>query len=66
MVAYRRLFNCELDKETIGRIRDAANSGLVLGNECFRHQVEQLTGQRQHHRKRVPKPKPSLNEKFLL
>jgi putative transposase len=68
MVAYRKLFDSELDIETIGDIRNAANTGLVLGNELFRKEIERLTGQRQHHLKRGPKPKPSLKPKkeFLL
>jgi putative transposase len=68
IMAYRKLFNNELDEETIGEIRFAANTGLVLGNDDFRKQIEQLTGQRQHYLKRGPKPKqkPQPNEKFLL
>jgi hypothetical protein len=47
---------------------NAANIGLVLGNETFRKEVEQLTGQRQHHLKRGPKPKtkPHAKTEFLL
>jgi hypothetical protein len=46
---------------------NAANTGLVLGNEKFRKEVEQLTGQRQHHLKRGPKPKtiPHPKTEFL-
>ncbi|MGD2130989.1 MAG: transposase, partial [Lysobacterales bacterium] len=57
MAAYRRLFDSELDKGTIKEIRKALNTGLVLGNERFRNEIEQLTGQRQQHLKRGPKPK---------
>lgn len=57
MAAYRRLFDEQLEKDTISEIRRAANTGLVLGNERFRTEVERLTGQRQHHLKRGPKPK---------
>ena len=66
ITAYRKLFDSELEEETIGEIRHAANTGLVLGNEHFRNQVEKLTGQRQHHLKRgpKPKPKPALTEEF--
>ena len=41
---------------------------LVLGNENFRQEVEQLTGQRQHHLKRGPKAKtkPHPRTEFLL
>jgi putative transposase len=68
MVAYRRLVGQELEIELITEIRNAANTGLVLGNEKFRKEVEQLTGQRQHHLKRGPKPKtkPHPKTEFLL
>jgi putative transposase len=62
ILSYRKLFECELEEEAINEIRHAANTGLVLGNDNFRSQVEQLTGQRQHHLKRGPKPKPASNE----
>ena len=64
--AYRKLFTLKLDEDVITEIRDALNSGLVLGNEQFRRDVEQLTGQRQHHLKRGPKPntKPAKKKCF--
>lgn len=55
--AYRSLFSKELDTELVDDIRHAINTGLVLGNDRFRTEVEQLTGQRQRHLKRGPKPK---------
>ena len=64
--AYRALFNAELDYELISEIRYAANTGLALGNDKFKEEMEQLTGQRQHHLKRGPKPKPHPKEEFLL
>ena len=54
--AYRETFSSELDKKLIGDIRLALNTGLVLGNDRFRAEVEQLTGQRQELLKRGPKP----------
>ena len=68
MSAYRKLFTLELETNVIADIRDALNTGLVLGNEQFRREVEQLTGQRQYHLKRGPKPKgkPYLKKEFLL
>ena len=54
--AYRALVEQELSRQLISDIRDALNTGLVLGNERFREEVEQLTGQRQQHLKRGPKP----------
>jgi len=55
--AYRALFRNELDRELVTKIRHAAHVGLALGNDRFKDEVERLTGQRQHHIKRGPKPK---------
>jgi len=55
--AYRALFNSALDTDVITDIRHSLNTGLVLGNERFRKEIEQLTGQRQHHLKRGPDAK---------
>lgn len=64
---YRKLFSHDLDHTVINDIRHAINTGLVFGNERFRKEVEQLTGQRQSHLKRGPKPKStSQNSEFLL
>ena len=66
-LAYRKLVGEALSSGLIAEIRNAADTGLVLGNERFRNEGEQLTGQRQHHRKRSPLPKTQLNnEEFLL
>ena len=55
--AYRRLFDQQVPATLITDIRDALNTGLVLGNDRFKQEVERLTGQRQNHLKRGPKPK---------
>lgn len=62
------MFKAELDRELVAEIRQAANTGLALGNDRFKTQVERLTGQRQHHCKRSPKPisDPHPNKKPLL
>ena len=60
--AYRRLCEGEPDKGVIGEIRGAANTGLAMGSERFRSEVEQLTGQRQRHLKRGPKPKAKIRK----
>lgn len=52
-----RLFNSELNGEAMNEIRHAANTGLVLGNDRIKREVEKLTGQRRHHLKRGPKPR---------
>ncbi len=52
--AYRALFSSELDAAVITDIRQALNTGLVLGNDNFRKELEHLTGQRQCHLKRGP------------
>jgi putative transposase len=55
MSVYRRFFEAELSATVIADIRAALNSGLALGNERFKTEVEALTGQPQTHRKRGPK-----------
>jgi len=60
LTAYRDLFESDLDKAFVDEVRNAANTGLVLGSERFRSEVEQLTGQRQRHLKRGPKPKAKI------
>ncbi len=62
MSAYRQLFEHELIEDVITDIRLALNTGLALGNERFRREVEQLTGQRQYHLKRGPKAKRKLTQ----
>jgi putative transposase len=47
--AYQRLFLSEMGSELITNIRNALNTGLVLGNDRFRAEVGQLTGQPQKH-----------------
>ena len=56
--AYRAMFTSELEQELVSEIRHAANTGLALGNDKFKEEIQQLTSQRQQHLKRGPKPKP--------
>ena len=67
-LGYRALFTELMDADLVADIRHALNTGLVLGNDRFRAEVEQLTNQRQYHIKRGPKskPKPQAEEEFLL
>ena len=53
--AYRQFFAQQLSIGLIADIRNALNTGMVLGNDRFRQEVEVLTGQREHHLKRGPK-----------
>ena len=52
---YREQFSKMMDTSLIGDIRRSLNTGLVLGNERFRSELELLTGQRLRLRKRGPK-----------
>lgn len=61
--AYRELFVWHLDTAMLGTIRDAANQGMVLGNDRFKKEVERLSGRRVTPLK--PGPKPNKDEKFL-
>lgn len=54
-MAYQNFFTEDMGRELITDIRGALNTGLVLGDDHFRHQVAQLTGQAQKHKKRGPK-----------
>jgi putative transposase len=54
--AYRQLFVQQISAKLITDRRNALNTGLVLGNDRFRQEVEQLTGQRQRHLKRGTRP----------
>lgn len=39
------------------QIRTASNSGMILGNDRFKQEIEALTGRRVTPLKRGPKPK---------
>lgn len=52
---WRQFFAEPLSAQIITDIRNALNTGLVLGNDRFRREVEALTGVRQHHLKRGPR-----------
>ena len=54
--AYRALVSEALPQPMLEDIRQSTQTGLVLGNEDFRSEVEALTGQVQRHQKRGPKP----------
>lgn len=54
-MAYQHFFTEDMGRELITDIRGALNTGLVLGDDHFRRQVAQLTGQAQKHKKRGPK-----------
>jgi len=38
--AYRELFRSQVDEETLRAIRESVNSGLVLGGDQFKDQIE--------------------------
>ncbi len=57
--AYQQLFRAEIGADLTTEIRRALNTGLVLGNDCFRAEVAKLTGQPQKHLKRGPKKAPA-------
>jgi len=45
-LAYRDLFNIHVDGKLLGDIRKAIHSGMALGNDRFKYEVERLTNQR--------------------
>lgn len=54
---YRELCSQKMDHDVIQQIRDRTNTGLVLGDDAFRNQMESLTGERFRRLPRGPKPK---------
>jgi putative transposase len=43
---YRELFNAHLDECAISEIANSSNSGLALGSDMFKSQIEELYGRR--------------------
>ncbi|WOD12157.1 transposase [Pseudomonas sp. NyZ704] len=68
--AYRSLFTKQLPIELIEKISQATLSGLALGNERFKNQIENLTGQSvQAGKTGRPSKQPKANgavESFIL
>ena len=64
--AYRALVSEALPQPVLEDIRYSTQTGLVLGNEAFRSEVEALTGQDQRHQKRGPKPSRTGRQSYLL
>ena len=55
-VAYQQLFDQALESDLVAEIKQAQQTGFVLGTVEFRQQFEALTGYPQFHKKRGPKP----------
>jgi len=55
-LTYRDLFLAHIDQSILRDIRTASNKGVVLGDERFKREVEQLTGRRVTPLKPGPKP----------
>ena len=53
---YKSLFESRVDGDLLTEVRRALNTGLVLGTEKFRSEVEAISGQRLRHLKPGPKP----------
>ena len=64
--AYRALFTGHLDTPLLAQIRHASNSGLALGNERFKEEVERLSGRRVELLKRGPKAKKKDDQTGFL
>lgn len=62
--AYRRLFDVELSRPVVDRIRETTNSCRVLGNDRFIDQIESMLGRRVRPRPRG-RPKRSASEAGL-
>ena len=53
---YQALFKYHIPEEELGRIRNATQSDMVLGDDRFKEEIEALTGRRVTPRKRGRKP----------
>jgi putative transposase len=53
---YQQYFEQELSVKALTDIRAALNTGLALGNDRFKAEVQQLTGQPQRLKRRGPQP----------
>lgn len=51
-LAYRQLFASHIDSKLIDDIHNSTNSGMAIGNEHFKQQIEALTGRRMQAKKR--------------
>jgi putative transposase len=49
---YMALFRSHIDEELLEEIRTNVNSGMAVGNDSFKKQIEVLTGRRVHPKKR--------------
>ena len=54
---YRAVFRGHIEETLLTEIRRSVNQGMVLGNDRFKAEVEQLSGRRTTQLKRGPKPK---------
>ena len=59
-IAYRRLFEEELNTNVMAEIKESQATGFLLGTEKFRQEYELLTGVQQSKRKRGRKPDESM------
>ena len=55
--SYQEMFKGHIDMALLNQIRQSLNQGLVLGNERFKQEVEQLSGRRVKPLKRALKSK---------
>ena len=53
---YQALFKYHIPEEELGRIRNATQSNMALGDERFKEEIEALTGRRVTPKKRGRKP----------
>jgi len=56
-LAYRRLFDAHLDAQSFEEIRSATNTGMALGSDRFKDEIEKLTGRRVRPRRPGPRKK---------
>lgn len=62
--AYRSLFTAHFDQVTVDQVRRASQTGMALGSDIFKDEIEKLSGRRMRPLMRGPKIKAQKDESF--
>lgn len=62
--AYRSLFTAHFDQVTVDQVRRASQTGMALGSDRFKDEIEKLSGRRVRPLRRGPKVKLHKGDRF--
>jgi putative transposase len=62
--AYRSLFTAHFDQVTVDQVRRASQTGMALGSDRFKEELEKLSGRRERPLRRGPKVKSQKGDSF--